>query len=1125
MEEIKKNQIQNFIDEFESYLKKFFQIKELNNKPNEKIIIDGKPHSENIKTALKNFEIIYKDLIVGNQDVKIAIEFIKDKILLQMNLFSYEEKMQFMKLILDKNNDNKSNINIIEELLKAIEKNDKITFKKKDDYKFYEYLFLNINYLNKILEYSENEIISINKCDLNILNSNHLNAFFRTFLNQTNNEIIKEMSHLLYQIYNFNYEQNPNNNLLDKLIQSIKNYIMNNNFPCMKLLEYIIEQKEKSYIIIAKSHELLSKKELVRIKIIKVNKEQKENNEKNEEYFYFYENNTIFEILNFIKEKDNNFSYLILYDQNIIDKKDYNKTLREITKDKKSLTIIQKEIKKEKLIENGNLTEKLYKILKNIFNQFSNGKGFMDNEDIRKYVSIVKHEELTKESMKIIDLLKRFSSALFNRTLKENEFINIYYSKLNKEEDKSEKIVWENLHDLGYNYNLEKEEILNILENNQNMRYYLSNKINNEKIFLDELREKHKETNDINLLNFILFLSTNNDSYFNLLETDFSKPENKFTSKPKNYIDNMYNLIAIESIIEDLEINYLKNEENYKNKIYENKSSPFTQEGMEEKKKNFFINFIKNDYIDLIEYISSLFKNLNENGINDLDISPKLCFKGLDIINDLYASFYEAIFIKSSNDYIKINSPNELIKENKIENCIINWENYKNLIEQIMIFINKYYLKSKPYDNSESFINNLIEKCYFLLFYLIFSNNDFYDYINNTAQNKNISNQIFQAFLINNKTIISQMFFWTNKIKNKNISSKFLIDIIDNLFSLLKIINQDDFNKIISNDALSPFISAVFNYYQAINYYDKFKLNLIDIYNNTYNLLKSNDILNLSEIISTNIIRNIKILKKFSLKAKNLKEEIVNTKINNEQTLYELIIELFLSLEKNKLKEEKTKFLKFKESIESSETKFISYNDIFNEVNEEEKNDIKENKLFEVLYNYCSWCYYSIKQNQNEKMKYLFDKCEEVKNLENENIEIYKSLEKNNEPKIVRKKYRKYTGLKNISNTCYLNSVIQILFMIPEFRFLILSLNDGREQIKGEYLEDENMLHQLQKLFTFLLLTSQPFIMPRDFYLSLRDPNSILFADLNGQKDSQEFFLYLCDKLETLIKPISEIFD
>ena len=386
----------------------------------------------------------------------------------------------------------------------------------------------------------------------------------------------------------------------------------------------------------------------------------------------------------------------------------------------------------------------------------------------------------------------------------------------------------------------------------------------------------------------------------------------------------MYNLIAIESIIEDLEINYLKNEENYKNKIYENKSSPFTQEGMEEKKKNFFINFIKNGYIDLIEYISSLFKNLNENGINDLDISPKLCFKGLDIINDLYASFYEAIFIKSSNDYIKINSPNELIKENKIENCIINLENYKNLIEQIMIFINKYYLKSKPYDNSESFINNLIEKCYFLLFYLIFSNNNFYDYINNTAQNKNIFNQIFQAFLINNKTIISQMFFWTNKIKNKNISCKFLIDIIDNLFSLLKIINQDDFNKIISNDALSPFISVVFNYYQAINYDGKFKPNLIDIYNNTYNLLKSNDILNLSEIISTNIIRNIKILKKFFIKAKNLKEEIVNTKINNEQTLYELIIELFLSLEKNKLKEKKTKFLKFKESIESPETKFIS---------------------------------------------------------------------------------------------------------------------------------------------------------------------------------------------------------
>jgi hypothetical protein len=65
------------------------------------------------------------------------------------------------------------------------------------------------------------------------------------------------MSHLLYQINNFDYKQEKENNPLNKLIESIKTYIMNINFPCMKLLEYIIEQKEKSHLIKTKSHKLL----------------------------------------------------------------------------------------------------------------------------------------------------------------------------------------------------------------------------------------------------------------------------------------------------------------------------------------------------------------------------------------------------------------------------------------------------------------------------------------------------------------------------------------------------------------------------------------------------------------------------------------------------------------------------------------------------------------------------------------------------------------------------------------------------------------------------------------------------------------------------------------------------
>ena len=222
-------------------------------------------------------------------------------------------------------------------------------------------------------------------------------------------------------------------------------------------------------------------------------------------------------------------------------------------------------------------------------------------------------------------------------------------------------------------------------------------------------------------------------------------------------------------------------------------------------------------------------------------------------------------------------------------------------------------------------------------------------------------------------------------------------------------------------------------------------------------------------------------------KHKNLKDDIVNIKIKNEQTLYELIINSLLSLEKNKLNEERAKFLKFKNSIEPPEIKLIPYNDLINNVKEEEKNDIKKNELIKELYNYCIWCFYSIKQNQVEKLEYILHKLNELKSLEKDNIKAYNSLKENKEIKTIRKKYKKYVGLKNLSGTSYINSVIQILFMIPQFRYSILSLNDGRNKIKGELLDDENILHQLQKLFTNLLLTTEPFYTPNEFFLSLKD--------------------------------------
>ncbi|NXP45399.1 UBP38 hydrolase, partial [Heliornis fulica] len=92
------------------------------------------------------------------------------------------------------------------------------------------------------------------------------------------------------------------------------------------------------------------------------------------------------------------------------------------------------------------------------------------------------------------------------------------------------------------------------------------------------------------------------------------------------------------------------------------------------------------------------------------------------------------------------------------------------------------------------------------------------------------------------------------------------------------------------------------------------------------------------------------------------------------------------------------------------------------------------------------------------------------------------------------------TGLVNLGTTCYMNSVIQALFMATDFRRHILSLN-----LNGHNL----LVAKLQYLFAFLAYTQREAYTPRTFFEASRPS----WFNARSQQDCSEYLRFLLDRL------------
>ncbi|XP_022065572.2 ubiquitin carboxyl-terminal hydrolase 38 [Acanthochromis polyacanthus] len=92
------------------------------------------------------------------------------------------------------------------------------------------------------------------------------------------------------------------------------------------------------------------------------------------------------------------------------------------------------------------------------------------------------------------------------------------------------------------------------------------------------------------------------------------------------------------------------------------------------------------------------------------------------------------------------------------------------------------------------------------------------------------------------------------------------------------------------------------------------------------------------------------------------------------------------------------------------------------------------------------------------------------------------------------------TGLVNLGNTCYMNSIIQTLFMATDFRRHVLSLN-----LNGS----NTLMKKLQLLFAFLAHTQRAAYAPRNFLEASRPP----WFNMGSQQDCSEYLRFLLDRL------------
>jgi hypothetical protein len=92
-------------------------------------------------------------------------------------------------------------------------------------------------------------------------------------------------------------------------------------------------------------------------------------------------------------------------------------------------------------------------------------------------------------------------------------------------------------------------------------------------------------------------------------------------------------------------------------------------------------------------------------------------------------------------------------------------------------------------------------------------------------------------------------------------------------------------------------------------------------------------------------------------------------------------------------------------------------------------------------------------------------------------------------PSMEKRKKDSFIGIRNLHSICYMNSVLQQFFNVPSFRYAILQADDNKLLNFTEKNKevDDNILHQMQRMFLHLEYSNRAEFNPSQFCYSFKD--------------------------------------